>query len=131
MSDLIERQKAIEMLRYRFRRTPTYAIIAMDIIKELPSAESTIGQVSTDPQPTKTQQVTGKLDSDCVSRQAAIETLAEYGNGRTVYIGAEEAIRRIEQLPPAQPELIEKAAYIRGFEQGRTQGMIDSQVGKK
>ena len=131
MSDLIDRQKAIEMLRYRFRRTPTYAIIAMDIIKELPSAESTIGQVSADPQLTKTQQVTGKLDPDCISRQAAIETLSEYGNGRTVYIGAEEAIRRIEQLPPAQLELIEKAAYIRGFEQGRTQGMIDSQVGKK
>ena len=69
--------------------------------------------------------------NDYISRQAAIETLSEYGNGRTVYIGAEEAIRRIEQLPPAQLELIEKAAYIRGFEQGRTQGMIDSQVGKK
>ena len=33
-------------------------------------------------------------------------------------------------MPSAQPELIEKAAYIRGFEQGRTQGMIDSQGGK-
>ena len=43
-------------------------------------------------------------DSDCISRRAAIETLAEYGNGRTVYIGAEEAIRRIEQLPSAQQE---------------------------
>ena len=29
--------------------------------------------------------------------------------------------------PSAQPELIEKVAYIRGFEQGRTQGMIDAQ----
>lgn len=29
--------------------------------------------------------------------------------------------------PSAQPELIEKTAYIRGFEQGRTQGIIDSQ----
>lgn len=37
----------------------------------------------------------------------------------------------LEQIPIAQPELIEKAAYIRGFEQGRTQGMIDSQGGKK
>ena len=37
----------------------------------------------------------------------------------------------IEELPPAQSELIEKAAYIRGFEQGRTQGMIDAQGGKK
>jgi hypothetical protein len=31
----------------------------------------------------------------------------------------------VNHLPSAQPELIEKAAYIRGFEQGRTQGMID------
>lgn len=35
------------------------------------------------------------------------------------------------EIPPAQPEMIEKAAYIRGFEQGRTQGMIDSQGGQK
>lgn len=32
-----------------------------------------------------------------------------------------------EHLPSAQPELIERTAYIRGFEQGRTQGMIDAQ----
>lgn len=37
----------------------------------------------------------------------------------------------IEQMPSAQPELIEKVAYIRGFEQGRTQGMIDAQGVKK
>ena len=37
----------------------------------------------------------------------------------------------IDKFPSAQPELIEKVAYIRGFEQGRTQGMIDSQGGKK
>ena len=42
--------------------------------------------------------------SDLISRQAAIDALTEYGNGRTVYIGVEEAIRRIEQLPSAQPE---------------------------
>ena len=40
-------------------------------------------------------------------------------------------VREIDALPSAQPELIEKAAYIRGFEQGRTQGMIDSQGGEK
>ncbi len=37
----------------------------------------------------------------------------------------------ILQLPSAQPELIKKVAYIRGFEQGRTQGMIDAQERKK
>ena len=34
-------------------------------------------------------------------------------------------------LPSAQPELIEQSAYVRGFEQGRTQGMIDAQGGKE
>lgn len=33
----------------------------------------------------------------------------------------------IEKLLPAQPELIEQAAYVRGFEQGRIQGKIDAQ----
>lgn len=42
----------------------------------------------------------GKL----IDADAAIESLTEYGNGRTVYIGVEEAVRRIEQLPSAQPE---------------------------
>ena len=37
----------------------------------------------------------------------------------------------VESLPSAQPELIESMAYVRGFEQGRTQGMIDSQGGQK
>ena len=39
-----------------------------------------------------------------IDADAAIESLTEYGNGRTVYIGVEEAARRIEQLPSAQPE---------------------------
>lgn len=41
---------------------------------------------------------------DLISRQAAIDALTEYGNGRAVYIGVEEAVRRMEQLPSAQPE---------------------------
>ena len=39
-----------------------------------------------------------------IDADAAIESLTEYGNGRAVYIGVEEAVRRIEQLPPVQPE---------------------------
>ena len=39
-----------------------------------------------------------------IDADAAIESLTEYGNGRTVYIGVEEAVRRIEQLPSAQPD---------------------------
>ena len=42
--------------------------------------------------------------SDLIDRQAAIDRLTEYGNGRAVYIAVEEAVRRIEQLPPAEPE---------------------------
>ena len=41
-----------------------------------------------------------------IDADAAIESLTEYGNGRAVYIGVEEAVRRIEQLPSAQPEVI-------------------------
>lgn len=44
---------------------------------------------------------------------------------------ADDVYRALESLPSAQPELIEKTTYIRGFEQGRTQGMLDSQGGKK
>ena len=37
---------------------------------------------------------------------SAIESLTEYGNGRAVYISVEEAVRRIEQLPSAQSDVI-------------------------
>jgi hypothetical protein len=39
-----------------------------------------------------------------IDADAAIDALTEYGNGRAVYIGVEEAVRRIEQLPSAQSE---------------------------
>ena len=45
-------------------------------------------------------------DSDTISRKAAIDALTEYGNGRAVFISVGEAVIRIEQLPPAQPEII-------------------------
>ena len=41
-----------------------------------------------------------------IDADAAVESLTEYGNGRAVYIGVEEAVRRIEQLPSAQPDII-------------------------
>ena len=41
-----------------------------------------------------------------IDADAAVESLTEYGNGRAVYISVEEAVRRIEQLPSAQPEII-------------------------
>ena len=39
-----------------------------------------------------------------IDADAAVESLTEYGNGRAIYISVEEAVRRIEQLPSAQPE---------------------------
>ena len=77
--------------------------------------------------------------SELIDRQAAIDALARAAREKfnlsdefTHYLaGLMDGENAIRQLPSAQPELIEKAAYIRGFEQGRTQGMIDSQGGKK
>ena len=60
--------------------------------------------------------------SDVIKRQDAIDVV----KGIDSYF-----VKYIEDLPSAQPELIEKEAYIRGFEQGRTQGMIDAQGEKK
>ena len=73
---------------------------------------------------------------DLINRQVAINAVDTIGYIATMQDG-DKCVRRsaveytLSMLPPAQPELIEKAAYIRGFEQGRTQGMIDSQGGKK
>ena len=39
-----------------------------------------------------------------ILRQAAIDALTEYGNGRAVFISVGEAVIRIEQLPPIQPK---------------------------
>jgi hypothetical protein len=48
----------------------------------------------------------GEYVMDQIERQAAIDELTEYGYGRAVYISVEEAVRRIEQLPSAQPKII-------------------------
>lgn len=56
-------------------------------------------------------------DSLIVAVRKAFESLEQFGNS--------------EPLPSAQPELLEHEAYIRGFEQGRTQGMINEQERKK
>lgn len=39
--DLIDRQKAVDALMERFKRVPTNAIIAKDVIENLPSAQPT------------------------------------------------------------------------------------------
>ena len=98
-------------------------------------------QLATNLKPTCNQ-----LATDTISRQAAIDavkkntfrlTFAEEQNCEGHVAWSAEAVYSdvmegaLLDLPSAQPELIEKAAYIRGFEQGRAQGMIDSQGGKK
>jgi len=73
--------------------------------------------------------------NDLISRQAAIAKfepwlkVKDYSEGELNMLKA--VLYEITVMPPAQHELIEKAAYIRGFEQGRTQGMIDAQERKK
>ena len=71
---------------------------------------------------------------DLISRKKAIDAIhslyAIHGSEGS-WIDQKDAYKALAQLPSAQPELIEKTAYIRGFEQGRTQGMLDSQGGKK
>lgn len=39
-----------------------------------------------------------------IDRQAVIDEITEYGSGDTIYMSVGELKRRIEQLPPAQPE---------------------------
>lgn len=51
-----------------------------------------------------------------IDTDAAIESLTEYGNGRAVYIGVEEAVRRIEQLPSAEPETCEGCKHLGKWE---------------
>lgn len=48
---------------------------------------------------------------DCISRQAAIDEITEYGFGNTIYMSVAELKRRIEQLPSAQPEQNGKWIY--------------------
>lgn len=45
-----------------------------------------------------------QTDGDCISRQAAIDEITEYGSGDTIYMSVVELKRRIEHLPPAQPD---------------------------
>jgi len=128
MRDLIERQAAIDALHmhlmYRMG-TDSNKKRLDDWINGLPSAQETH------------EERTETHACDLISRQAAIDAIEEIDCSDGVGLSAlkcdavNDAVATIKALPLAQPELIEKAAYIRGFEQGRTQGMIDSQGGKK
>ena len=81
-----------------------------------------------------TQKCTRTHACDLIDRRSAIDLFPNddlESDTKGAYIAPHLARQMICELPSAQPELIKKAAYIRGFEQGRTQGMIDAQGGKK
>ena len=70
-----------------------------------------------------------RTTGDLIDRQAAIDAYGDWYVEEGTADGLIGTVRQLlDTLPSAQPELIEKAAYIRGFEQGRTQGMIDTKA---
>ena len=92
------------------------------------------------PMPSNTSNALKALDSGnatqfnalgSISRQAAKDMIKNHKSDFSTEKDYRTARACVNAVPPAQPELIERAAYIRGFEQGRTQGMIDAQGGKK
>ena len=91
MTDLIDRQDAINALRYEFKRTPTNAIRVMDTIKNLPSAQS---------------EIRAEMSSaDTISRQAAIDALHMHLMYR---MGTDSNKKRLDDwingVPSVQPE---------------------------
>lgn len=70
--------------------------------------------------------------NDLIRRGDAIDAIEKAKTARTedgeIYVAKINAEMNIMILPSAQPELIEHSAYIRGFEQGRTQGLVDANL---
>ena len=91
MSDLISRAEAKEALRERFKRIPTYAILAMHIIDELPTHQT----------PSNTL---GALD--CVDRQKAMKIKFSSGfeHDGILYVPYRDVQEHLEKLPSIQPQ---------------------------
>ena len=115
MSDLIDRQAAIEALKNDMASLDHIikGMSANDV--RLDAYVSQRNQVNYDiytinnlppAQPEQLGTNLAEVGTDCISRQDAIDALTEYGNGRAVFISVGEAVIRIEQLPPTQPEHI-------------------------
>lgn len=122
MDDLISRKQAIDACMKYNGYGSVWACIMGDI-KQLPSV--TIKDTA--------DKIKVTNCNDLISRQAAINAhcMCSCGKERDEYCKCDDIPLWFDVLPSAQPELIEKAAYIRGFEQSRTQGMIDAQERKK
>ena len=103
MADLIERQAAIDAAK---RLLDYYG--TNEITKEFAdnSAENFMNCIP------PAQQVTGKLNSDCISRQAAIDAICKEGtrlerNGIVAMCEIKQwCVDLLERLPSAQPEII-------------------------
>ena len=96
MSDLIERQKAIEALLKEFERDTPKAIRAKLTLENLPSA-----------QPEKrTEKHTETHACDLISRQAAIDAHYEYCNKHPDAGFPVWSLKILEDLPSAQPEVL-------------------------
>ena len=88
MSDLISRAEAKEALRERFKRIPTYAILAMHIIDELPTH-------------TTPSNTLGALD--CVEKQAVKDWLERWKG----YLDEDMILRmqvKVGDIPSILPE---------------------------
>ena len=81
----------------------------------------------------KTDRTTGGMiyRQDAIDAVRTIQTYKLFIGDDMILVDKAEVQTELMLLPSAQPELIEKTAYIRGFEHGRTQGMIDAQGEKK
>ena len=115
LSDPISRQQAITALRALsdedgYINAPHEVVT--DVVRGLPPVKAKQGQTTH-------------------SEQGESDKLASKMGETWVDVTCPNCGCEIHVEPPAQPELIEKEAYIRGFEQGRMQGMIDAQERKK
>ena len=81
----------------------------------------------------RTEKRTETHACDLISRQAAIDgkISIQCANGVEIYSDEAVPVEYLKALPSAQSELIAQDAYVRGFEQGRTQGMIDAKLQQK
>ena len=126
MSDLIDRQAVIDLLKQMRKdgdMVPWEGKNVFARIRMLPALHL--------------EERTGERAEthacDLISRQAAIDgkISIQCANGVEIYSDEAVPVEYLKALPSAQSELIAQDAYVRGFEQGRTQGMIDAKLQQK
>lgn len=123
--ELIDRQAVIDLLKQMRKDGDMVPWEGKDVfarIRKLPSVQPE----------ERTEERTESHACDLISQQAAVELAMKYCPDDDGAVQCDGDIRglldELENLPSAQPELIAQDAYVRGFEQGRTQGMIDANL---